>query len=306
MSFNLNEEIIDGHLVTTETKKLWAVEMDLAEKLIEVCNKHNLRIWATDGTLLGAVRHKGFIPWDDDMDFCMMRDDYDKLLEIGPHEFKEPYFFQSFKTDPHSWECLVKIRRSDTAMIEDNYWTHKDFNRGVFIDVLVLDAVPKDIKELKMIMARVRNWSRLLQNYRMLDSTSFPLRVKIRHWLIYLYVTIRNPNSLRQKIESLLSSNSIVDSEFCSLLEFYAIERRDVSRIKLRNKHYFDETVYLPFHDMRLPVPKDYDALLKVIYGDYMKPVKGSQSHGIVVVDCERSYKDVMVELKNKKARVIK
>ena len=80
MNFNLNEEIIDGHLVIEEDKKLWAVEMDLAEKLLNVCKKHDLKIWAEGGTLLGAVRHKGFIPWDNDMDFVMMRDDYEKLI----------------------------------------------------------------------------------------------------------------------------------------------------------------------------------------------------------------------------------
>ena len=95
MSFNLNEEVMDGHTVTADMKKLWAVEMDLAKKLLEVCKKYNLKIWAEGGTLLGAVRHKGFIPWDDDLDFVMMRDDFEKLIEIGPKEFNEPYFLQT-------------------------------------------------------------------------------------------------------------------------------------------------------------------------------------------------------------------
>lgn len=299
MSFNLNEEVIDGHLVTSETKKLWAVEMDLAKKLLEVCKKHNLKIWATDGTLLGAVRHKGFIPWDDDMDFCMMRDDYNKLMEIGPKEFKEPYFFQSFYTDAHSWESLIKIRRSDTTMIEKDYQIHKDFNRGVFIDVLVLDAVPNDMNKIKILVRKVRRSSRMLQKYRMFNPSNSPFMVKVKHWLICLYVSLITPKRIRRKIERLVSSNKISDNEYCCFLEFFSIERRDISRIKLRDKHCFDETVYLPFHDMQLPAPKGYDTLLKAVYGDYMKPVKGVQSHGIVVVDTERSYIEVLSELRN-------
>ena len=140
----------------------------------------------------------------------------------------------------------------------------------------------------------------MLQRYRMFDPSTFPLRVKIKHWLIMFYVTIRSPWKIRQKIEKLLSSNKISETEYCCFLEFFSIERRDISKIKLRDKHCFDETVYLPFHDMQLPAPKGYDTLLKAVYGDYMKPVKGIQSHGIVLVDCERPYKDVMKELRLK------
>lgn len=301
MSFNLNEEVIDGHLVTAETKKLWAVEMDLAKKLLGVCEKHNLKIWATGGTLIGAVRHKGFIPWDDDIDFCMMREDYDRLMEIGPNEFKEPYFFQSFYTDPHSWEGVVKLRRSDTAMIEKGYNYHKDFNRGVFIDVLVMDGIPQNLEEFAPKYKKIMTYGLMLENYRMRNPQAYPIGFKLRHALIVAYVLLRNPYRLRKKIERLLSSNSIEENEFCGLVEFYSMERYDISKFKRRNKHYYDETVWLPFHDMQIPAPKGYHELLTDLFGDYMKPVKGAQSHSIVAVDCDRSYKEVLAELRNKK-----
>lgn len=301
MSFNLNEEVIDGHLVTAETKKLWAVEMDLAKKLLGVCKKHNLKIWATGGTLIGAVRHKGFIPWDDDIDFCMMREDYDRLMEIGPTEFKEPYFFQSFYTDPHAWEGITKIRRSDTAMIENGYNYHKDFNRGIFIDVLVMDGLPDNLEDFAEKYQKIKTDSRLLENYRMLNPRAYPLKVKIRHALIDAYVLLRNPYKIRKKIEELLKSYSIAENEYCGLIEFYSLEGYDFSKFKRRNKHYYDETVWLPFHDMQIPAPKGYHELLTDLFGDYMKPVKGAQSHSIVAVDCDRSYKEVLAELRNKK-----
>ena len=90
-----DEEIRDGYKVSREMKKIWAVELDLLNELNRVCNKHNIRCMAWAGTMLGAIRHKGFIPWDDDIDIMLFRDDYEKLCEIAPSEFTYPYFFQT-------------------------------------------------------------------------------------------------------------------------------------------------------------------------------------------------------------------
>ena len=95
IDFNLQEEVRDGFRVSAQMKKVWQVETDLLAVFTEVCRKENLRFWVDGGSLLGTIRHHGFIPWDDDVDVCMPRADYDRLVANGDRLFTHPYFLQT-------------------------------------------------------------------------------------------------------------------------------------------------------------------------------------------------------------------
>ena len=99
-------EMICGYPVDDTRKKVWAVELDIFKKFIELCERHGLTYYTFSGTLIGAVRHKGFVPWDDDIDIVMLRRDYDRFVEIAEKELEEPYFLQTTMTDhcyrPHA------------------------------------------------------------------------------------------------------------------------------------------------------------------------------------------------------------
>ena len=296
MALSIEEETIDGYLVSKEIKKVWSVELDLAKHLLDVCKKHNLRIWASGGTLLGAIRHNGFIPWDDDMDFCMMRDDYNKLIEIGPSEFKDPYFFQSFYTDSF-WGGMIKIRRSDTAMIP-SHWNLREYNMGVFIDVFVMDAVPDNPKEFSSLYKKVKFYRRLLHNNNIVHPENLPFMRRIKHFFVSLLFRIVKPISIQNRIVNLLSYNSITNNTECGLIDFSALERHSINNISFRNnKHCYDDTILMPFCGIMIPVPIGYDALLKRTYGDYMTPKRGGQLHTNIVVDCDKPYKAVLREI---------
>ena len=86
MNINMQDEYIDGYFVSSKTKKIWNIELDMLKLLDDICKKYSLKYFVGYGTLLGAVRHKGFVPWDDDIDVFMLRDDYNKLARIAPAE----------------------------------------------------------------------------------------------------------------------------------------------------------------------------------------------------------------------------
>ena len=158
----LEEEVRCGYTVTRKMKEVWAVELDLLKEFKRVCNKYDLKYCADGGTLLGAIRHQGFIPWDDDLDIAMLRKDFEKLNEVAPAEFKKPYFWQTEETDKGSARGHAQLRNSDTTGIIKNEYEHQrnnNFNQGIFIDIFPFDTVidseeklaEQDLKRMKLL-----------------------------------------------------------------------------------------------------------------------------------------------------------
>lgn len=125
-------------------QKIWDVELDLLEKFKSICEKYELNYFASCGTLLGAARHKGFIPWDDDIDVFLLWSDYKKLMERASAECDYPYFFQSIYTERDAMPSACRLRRSDTTGF--TRWEYEnvgpEYDRGVLIDIFPLFYVP--------------------------------------------------------------------------------------------------------------------------------------------------------------------
>ena len=144
----LEEEVRCGYTISAEMKKLWAVELDLLAEFDRVCRKNNLTYYAFCGTLLGAVRHSGFIPWDDDIDVVMFREDFKKLSEVAEEEFQHPYFFQTPFSDPGLVMGGCRLRNSDTTVSNDVEFKRPYKNKGIFIDLFVNATVPDSEAQL--------------------------------------------------------------------------------------------------------------------------------------------------------------
>ena len=282
------EEERDGYLVSAKKKELWAVQLDILNEFDRVCRKHNLRYILDFGTLLGAVRHNGFIPWDIDIDVSMLRDDYEKLMEIGPSEFRYPYFLQNQDTDDNHYGVPIsRLRRSDTCFFHGgNIIYHYQYNQGIFLDILPLDNLPSnDLNDIEPILKMSKQ---LLQ--RAVVVAHKP-RIQMGYWypvimLKYMYYRLRCGNSNKQfKLLDSFAQSFEYSGYFGCLMTGYPI---------CRPKQWYEESVDLPFETLSLRAPKAYDELLRTYYGDYMTPVV-FENH-VPYFSASRSYKDVMAD----------
>lgn len=120
-------------------QKLHEVELEILNKIDEICKKYNLSYQLSGGTLLGAIRHKGFIPWDDDIDLTMVREDYDKFIQVAPKELEDEYFLQCYDTD----DCyfpFIKIRKNNT-IFNEGLIAHLDCHKGIFVDIFPFERI---------------------------------------------------------------------------------------------------------------------------------------------------------------------
>ena len=287
----LGEETREGYKISSQMKKVWSIQLTLLKKVLDVCDKYNLKIWAEGGTLLGTIRHKGYIPWDDDIDLVMLRDDYDKLNEVAIKEFKYPYFLQSSKTEKRFHRGHIQVRMSNTAAILP-YDIMQNFNQGIFIDIFVLDAIPNDLqlhennmKEVYKIKSQLHSY---LYNTLLTKSPGAFINNLINKITVAFFFDKKN-----KKMERLLRQYSISDSLKVSLLSFNNLPKYE------RDKHWYDSTIYMDFEDIKMPVPIGWNNILKVQFGEnYMKPVQADSMHGEVYFDTEHSYLELLPELR--------
>ena len=268
-------------------KQVWAVEVDLLQQLLDVCRKHHLRVWVADGTLLGAVRHKGFIPWDNDIDVVMLREDYDRLLALPADTFRPPYFLQTPYTDKRYYHAHAQLRNSDTAAIRPSD-SHRPFNQGIFIDIFPLDAVSEDEEQRRHVMRRVRKVTRFLHAYDTPILLSGRIGLLFRKWKCRWQVWRKGWQTIYSEVDDMLRTADIRQCPYVAEICFSGYDF-------LLDKHIFDDTVMLPFEDIEVPAPKDYDAFLRAVYGDsYMTPLQTGTAHDDMIFDTTRSYRDLL------------
>jgi lipopolysaccharide cholinephosphotransferase len=288
------EETRCDYFISSEMKEIWAIELDLLSQLLEVCKKHDIKIFASGGTLLGAIRHRGMIPWDDDIDMMMFREDYDKLCSIAKEEFHYPYFFQTEYTDPGSLRGHAQLRNSETTAILQNEKGRARFNQGIFIDIFPLDSVVDDKELFQKQCHEARRFKHLAAFLNSISvgyakRTGWKGTVKtLLHFFLGAQIqNLRLEQRAYKKFESICCRYNNIPTKLVTTISFSFDLERD-----LKYRRDFEEIKYVPFEFMMIPVGSLFDEALSMRYGNYHQFVKGSSCHGTVFFDSQRSYKE--------------
>ena len=266
-----------GFKVPDLMTRCWKAQLDVVKNFDRVCKRHNLKWYACCGTLLGAVRHKGFVPWDDDVDICMMRNDYDMFLYYAEKEL--PYFFETYddETSQTHMMGITRINNIHGVNFEPDYLkSHFDFPYPVGIDLYPMDYVSENYSEIveiyKYILAVCAKYK--LENWKDFDEHN-PAYDDID--LEDAYQTIEGLTGLKinRKGDILKQLNEIADM---------VVKRPKSDRVacmaNMVTGHTqmifpisaFKESFIAPFEDITVNVPSGYDEILTINYGEWQIP----------------------------------
>jgi lipopolysaccharide cholinephosphotransferase len=287
-------------MVSSEMKKVWAVELDLLNEFSEVCEEHNLRWFVHAGTMLGAIRHKGFIPWDDDIDVVMPRVDFEKLSTMGAHEFKHPYFYQTEETDCFFARNFARLRNSDTTAILD--WEKSfrfPYNQGIFIDIFPMDNIPDAEFERKDYYAQLtalNNQAWQLRNMVCFyhPKTKKGWRKMVNYYVKHLY--------FKYLLGKKGDYHNYLDKHHALAVSYNEKETRCMGESVISplgrwiwRREWVEQVEYVPFEMLVVPVPIGYDDCLKSGFGDdWRTPKQVSNLHGDVFFDVDKPYTEYL------------
>lgn len=236
------------------------------------CKEHNIKYFLYGGSLIGAIRHKGYIPWDDDIDICMLRKDYDRFISEFLDE-KGRYSLISAENDRNYYSQIAKVYDSFTVLEEN---VSGKIPIGVYIDVFPLDNGSNNYNSTCKYGTMIGLFRKIVdvKNIKLNKNRSVT-----KNLLLTLSKTLLFPVSKHFAINMILYlSNKIKNSKSKYVAQFTKMTY-DSKEIYERN--WFDKAVYVQFEDRKYCIPKAYDKVLKTEYGDYMKlpPVEKQVSH---------------------------
>lgn len=279
------KEIRDGFEIEELMKRAWAAAIEVLEVIDDICKKHNIRWFADWGTLLGAIRHNGFIPWDDDIDICMLRADYDRFIKIAKDELPDGFVVAGMYADDRRLQDAAMVQQLRIIADEKYFNLPSYMNRfhgfpcfRIGIDIFPLDYVNRDKKladdiydKYYFMMNVLTHWEQYTDN----GSLSGKITQIEKYFDIQLKRDEHLYNTVWKLSEKLASSTEEKDADYVTNF-FIKCLRENKLNIKKEN---YDSVIMHDFEFFKLPVPAGYDEVLTVMYGDYMTPVKRYYSH---------------------------
>lgn len=270
-------------------RKVQLAEVMILDEIKKLCDKHEIKYYLIGGTLLGSIRHKGFIPWDDDLDICMPRDDYNRFADVCKTELGEAFVLQSIDTDPKCNLFITKIRLKNTRLV-DRVIAGLDIEQGIYVDIFPLDlcnGIDNKLKlramlfgllaKLKAVKLGVARKAGFIKNF----------TIGIARMLTFL-IPVKCLNAAAQRVLTKENHGNMYIN-FCSQ---YGYSRQTMP------KEWYGEGTSVVFENQMYRAPIMYDKVLTSIYGEYMKlpPVEKQQTvHDFIEVDLG-AYEEIIDE----------
>ena len=267
-------------------------EFELLKCFIEICEKLGLTYYLVCGTALGAVKYNGFIPWDDDVDVALTRDDYEIFCEKAGELLPEGMFLQTYKTDPEYPRIFAKIRNSNTAYFEKAVAKFK-INHGVYIDVFPLDGYPTNKAAQRKIESKKVLYDLILSSN---FETNCTLKVKILRKIFRFFGFHKRTAKSIAKFEKIISAYSTTDSAvWCNHGNWQG-------KLEYAPKEQYGNGAVLKFEGIDVVVPEKYDEYLTGKYGDWRADLPEDEKvghHYYTIMDLNRSYTEYIKQCGN-------
>lgn len=274
-------EVREGFYIPAKMKRGWAAILDVLDGIAQVCERHRLKWWMDWGSMLGIVRHGGFIPWDDDIDISMFREDYMQFIEIAPKELPERFrVLNAFNTADY-FDSGSRVANNASIVLNDDFLEN---SRGLpyiaGVDIICIDYISPDRdEELCSQIKRIHDLAESLDEYSTVETSekfkNIIKKIEQTHKL-----TFDREKPLAQQLyilmEQLMSSVKREGAKEAAMVPAHAV--RPVFRAVFPIE-YYDELIMLPFEFIEVPVPLHYDEMLKKIFSNYMRAYRNGGTH---------------------------
>lgn len=279
----LLDEVRCGFFVPAAIKQAWAAQLEVLIEIDRVCRLHDIEYFADWGTLLGAVRHGGFIPWDDDLDIAMKREDYQKFMEVARFDMEEGFDVQTFRNQKDFWFFMGKVVGKNRFCFEKEHLRRfHNFPYIACVDIFVLDYVYRDpAKEER----RKKICKYILGIADGIVEGQFTEEEKKWHFRNLEKMTGQHFEQMEEPVEMGRYLYGEIEKYFAEVPEQEAEYLVQMFPWGLKDcagyypKEYYQKAVRVPFEGMTIPVSPMYDKMLRMRYGDYWRPSKNAGGH---------------------------